>query len=487
MKRYFLMKALLVVFIGVSVSCKKGFKELNTNPNTSEHVLPQNLLAPALVETVSANMRRSQNLTNELMQVTVNMGDTDGKIFRYDIRKNVADYLWNSWYRQLTNFKDIYTFAEEINSSDENTKGYMGISLVCQSWVYSMLTDTYGDVPYFNSNKAKEGIMMPAFDKQKDIYLDIFDKLEQANQLLKEGTNILATSDPVYGGNVANWRKFSNSLYLRLLLRVSAKGEVAEFAIAKIKEIVDEKPGEYPIIGSNAESAILRWTGVAPYNSPFATWKPADWYNPKTASFFVDRLVDWGDPRLAKWVTLSEGEYAGVESGYAEGTAPRARSYMPTALQSEPLLGNIMNFAEIQFILAEAASREWITARIPSFYYQSGITNAIALWGFTASPEYLNNGEFVWDDDYSLEQKLEMIHQQKYYALFFTDVQSWLEYRRTGHPVLPKGAGLKNNKVMPARLNYPIYVQATNGDNYAKAVAAQGPDEIYTQVWWQKP
>src|SRR5690606_15837779 len=118
---------------------------------------------------------------------------------------------------------------------------------------------------------------------------------------------------------------------------------------------------------------------------------------------------------------------------------------------------------------------------------QSGITNAIALWGFTASPEYLNNGEFVWDDDYSLEQKLEMIHQQKYYALFFTDVQSCLEYRRTGHPVLPKGAGLKNNKVMPARLNYPIYVQATNGDNYAKAVAAQGPDEIYTQVWWQKP
>jgi hypothetical protein len=82
---------------------------------------------------------------------------------------------------------------------------------------------------------------------------------------------------------------------------------------------------------------------------------------------------------------------------------------------------------------------------------------------------------------------MEMIHLQKYYALFMTDLQQWFEYRRTGHPLLPKGPGLENGGIMPARLVYPVYVQAANPVNYKAAVAAQGPDEIFTNVWWQRP
>jgi hypothetical protein len=82
---------------------------------------------------------------------------------------------------------------------------------------------------------------------------------------------------------------------------------------------------------------------------------------------------------------------------------------------------------------------------------------------------------------------MERIHKQKYYALFLTDMQQWFEYRRTGHPILPKGAGLKNGGVMPARMTYPVYVQSTNPTNYKLAVTRQGADQISTQVWWQKP
>jgi hypothetical protein len=92
-----------------------------------------------------------------------------------------------------------------------------------------------------------------------------------------------------------------------------------------------------------------------------------------------------------------------------------------------------------------------------------------------------------WDDSETFDQKMEKIHLQKYYALFLVDMQQWFEYRRTGHPVLPKGTGLKNNGIMPARMTYPVYVQSTNPTNYKLAVAEQGPDEISTQVWWQKP
>ncbi len=461
-------------------SCTKDFVEINTNPNTSEFALPQALLPRAITEVVSANMNRSQRITNELMQVSVNMGDTEGKFFRYEVRTGEADYLWNAWYTQLTNFKDVYKGGEDnLNNS------YMGISLICQAWVYSLLTDTYGDVPYFNSNKAKEGIYLPAFDRQREIYEDLFLKLEQANELLKAESKIVPTSDPIYGGDIKKWRKFGNSLYLRLLLRVSGKTELN--AIAKIKEIVDTKASDYPLISSNDESAILSWTGTAPYVSPFASWRTGDWAGPKLASFFVDNLNERSDPRISKWATLYQGEYAGVPSGYAPGQAPEGKSSFLAALQKEPLLGNIMNYAEVQFILAEAAAKGWITSKNAKMSYETGISSAITLWGHTVPAGYMGFQKVKWEDSYDLETKMELIHMQKYYALFFTDLQQWFEYRRTGHPVLPKGAGLENGGIMPARLNYPVYIQSANGVNYQNAVASQGEDKISTLVWWQKP
>lgn len=182
-------------------------------------------------------MSRTRSLTNELMQVTVLMGDIEGRIFRYDIRKSVADYLWNNWYVQLTNFKDMYETAQTLYTveSDKTYNTYMGISLICQCWVFSMLTDTYGDIPYTEACQGKKGILTPVFDRQEDIYTDIFAKLEQANELLANGSDLpedQVICDPLFQGNALKWRKLSNSLYLRLLLRVSGKEE--ETAAAKL-------------------------------------------------------------------------------------------------------------------------------------------------------------------------------------------------------------------------------------------------------------
>lgn len=479
MKRY-ITYTLLLILTAFSFSCKDDFKELSVNPNTSDQVLPSALLAPALVDVVSANMSRSRRIANELMQVTVDMGDTDGKIFRYEIRKSEADYLWNAWYTQLTNFNDIYS-----GGKDNLSNGYMGIARICQAWIFSMLTDTYGDVPYFNANKGKDGNITPPFDRQKDIYQDIFTKLEEANELLKDTTRVAASSDPVFNGMTTKWRKFGNSLYLRLLLRVSGKQDLD--AVSKIKEMIDTNPSNYPVMGSNDDSAILRWTGVSPLVTPFTDLRDADWYTPKMASFFVDNLVEWGDPRIAGWVTKSNGEYAGIQSGYKVGETPEGRSSLVTALKSSPLMGNIMNYSELQFILAEAAARGWITSKSAQSCYENGISSGITLWGYTMPANYLQGASVMWDNNFSLDDKLELIQVQKYYSLFFTDLQSWFEYRRSGHPNLPIGPGVGNNGIMPARLNYPVYVQSTNPENYKAAIAAQGADDISTQVWWQKP
>ncbi|TWR30269.1 SusD/RagB family nutrient-binding outer membrane lipoprotein [Mucilaginibacter pallidiroseus] len=461
-----------------TTSCTKDFKELSVNPNAVEKPLPQALLAQSITDIVATNMNRSQRIQNELMQVTVNMGDGDGKIFRYDVRKAEADYLYRNWYLELTNLNDVYRGGVETASPT-----YQAIALICRSWVFSLLTDTYGDVPFTEANQGKDGLFTPKFDKQQDIYAGMFAQLEEANTLLKTGANVASSSDPLFGGNAAKWRKFGNSLYLRLLLRVSAKTELN--TPAKITEMIDTNPANYPVMASNDDSAILKWTGVSPYVSPFATWRPADWYTPKLASFFVDNLNEWSDPRIGRWATLADGEYAGIPSGYQPGQAPPSKSTLLTSLQTEALLGNVMNYSELQFILAEAAAKGW-TTKSAKTYYETGATNAISLWNLTVPTGYLGFQKVKWDDTYTLDQKMELIHKQKYYALFFTDLEQWFEYRRTGHPVLPTGPGFLNGGKMPARLSYPTYVQTSNTANYNAAVAAQGADDINTKVWWQK-
>jgi hypothetical protein len=513
--------AVLIMFSIMLTSCTKGFEKMNTDPNNISVAKPGQLLAPAIVNVLANNLIRNRNFTNELMQVSIEPSDAEGRIFRYDIRSNVGDGLYNGWYSELTNIKDVYKLSSDSTKATYN-RYYMGVSLILQVWVHSLITDTFGDVPYFQSNKGRDSLnFTPAFDPQKDIYLDMFNKLEQANILLaaipRNSTEIIdPVSDPVYHGDRTKWRKFGNSLYLRLLLRLSGKAEVASTVISKIKDIVDLRSSDYPIMANNAESAVVKWTGTAPYTSPLGVIRPTDYDGPGLVSFFIDNLVNWNDPRIDatgtyvpgtinRWgIAPNGGRYFGLPGGYAPGTNPVMGSWFYSntsarSLQSDSSTGILMNFAEEQLILAEAAVKGWISGSATS-YYNSGALNSITYWlpnwptvinSQTGLPNdivtYLNAADMQLSDTLSLDEKMERIHLQKYYALFLVDLQQWFEYRRTGHPHLPTGAGLVNGGVMPARLVYPVYLQSTNPTNYAIAVQRQGPDVISTQVWWQKP
>ncbi|HEX8330479.1 MAG TPA: SusD/RagB family nutrient-binding outer membrane lipoprotein [Hymenobacter sp.] len=485
LKRLFLL-LLAAAGLATAPSCTQGFEEMNINPNQNPNVIPETLLGPALTDLVKRNMDRAFRITNELMQVHVSRQDND-EFHRYVIQPSEADYMWNGWYTQLTDFRDMYASATAVKS---NT--FMGIARICEVWTFSLLTDTFGDVPYSEAIQGRSGQLQPKFDRQEDIYRDLFTKLEEANELLKTNVNLTADQaqlDPLFQGNALKWRKFGNSLYLRLLLRVSNRTEAVANGLspqAKLRDLVNTNAANYPLIANNAESAIMRWTGTAPYQSPFQTYRTADFVSSSSMSeFFINNLVEWNDPRLPKWATLSNGTYEGIPSGYLPNQIPVGKSTYPAALMTEPLLGNILNYPEVQLLLAEAALRGWISGDAKA-YYETGATNGITLWGFAVPAAFLTNADVKWEPTSTFDTKLDQIHLQKYYALFFTDFQQWFEYRRTGHPVLPLGPGLKNNRQMPARLNYPLYVQSLNQLNYQAAVADQGPDDLNTKVWWQQ-
>jgi hypothetical protein len=528
MRKQLFIACMVLMAVPTLYSCKKGFDKLNVDPINILHTTSDKLLAPALVNSVAAGMIRNRSFTNELMQVTVSQSDGDNTVFRYAFRNSMSDYLWNAWYLQLTNFKQVDSLARGYGKDSSINFSYQGIGKIGKVWLFSMLTDIYGDIPYFHALQGDSDYVhpnvTPAFDRQKDIYLDLFNQLEEANTLLSKGDTIVVSSDPVYKGDITKWRKFANSLYLRLLLRISGKTEVQQQCISKIKQIV-ENPFQYPIFQSNADCARVLWNGgnstTDPYTNPYVTGvRVQDFRGPAICRFFLQNLVDWTDPRYVPGTPYGSGSigrlgiaqaagggWFGVPSGYEPGKGDTKGCYFQSydntstggiwSLQQNPWTGIIMQYAEVQFILAEATVKGWITGDAKTYWHQ-GIASAINYW-VPAFPEsitsthfithlaFLGNTSTIWDDADLLEDKMQKIHLQKYYALFCTDLQQWFEYRRTGHPVLPKGDGLQNGGVMPARLVYPVYVQAANPVNYKNAVAVQGADEISTNVWWQRP
>src|SRR5690606_39533165 len=114
-------KNIVTAFITVMLfgACTKDFKELNTDPNSSEKALPEYLMARAIRESVSNNMSRTRTLTNELVQVTVNTLVETNRIFRYDIANILSKTHCNKWYLKLTNYKDMYDITDYNNVSND--------------------------------------------------------------------------------------------------------------------------------------------------------------------------------------------------------------------------------------------------------------------------------------------------------------------------------------------------------------------------------
>ncbi|TXK48074.1 SusD/RagB family nutrient-binding outer membrane lipoprotein [Pontibacter qinzhouensis] len=471
---------LLLALLGcLGFSCTDDFEEINTDPNRIDKISPGTLLNPIIYEMASFNTSRSDNFTFNLMQVALPYPSVAGGVHRYDVNENAGNSTWNTYYRWLSNIKEMRAAAGA--SSDPN---YEAIALTLNAWTYSLLTDSFGDVPMEEAVRGDEQIFRPAFNTQQEVYTKILGDLETANRLFDTTRPMIYGTDILFNNSVASWRRFCNSLRMRLLLRVSKRTEMN--AMAHLAEMVS-KPEEYPVFTSNEQAAILKITGIAPNVSPwgraidFTTFRAA-------ASFFVDNLVAFNDPRLPRFTTQarsSDGQstigYKGIPSGY--NGSDSQFDYLPSnvniALVTAPMISVIMTYAEVEFIKAELALAGVITADAKA-HYENGVKAAVEQWGLTLPATYFENPATAFDNT------LERLMLQKYYALYFNDYQQWFEYRRTGLPVLPKGEDLLNNGMMPVRFRYPTTVVTNNNANYKKALESMGTDDINTKVWWER-
>ncbi|MEJ7738435.1 MAG: SusD/RagB family nutrient-binding outer membrane lipoprotein [Chitinophagaceae bacterium] len=475
-KKWMIAAVVLTAFFS---SCTKNFEKINTDPNRIDQISPGTLLNPIIYNVAGFNMGRSDDITFNLMQVALPFPSASGGLHRYDLTENAGNSTWNTYYQWLNNIKEMYNAAVKIN--DPN---YQAIALTLNAWIYANLTDCFGDVPIREASKGDEGILHPAFDTQKDIYTSLLANLDSANNLFITTKSMIYGTEILYGNNVTKWKKFCNSLHLRLLLRLTKRTEFD--AYGQIKAIIDN-PAKYPVFTSNDDAAILRLSGITPLTSPWG--RPVDFTSYRAAGkFFLDSLNALNDPRRARFATQARSAngstpigYLGIPSGYSGSESQF--NYIPSnvnqALVTAPMICILMSYAEVEFIKAEL-EYNYSNHALAGSAYEKGVKAAIEQWSAVMPADYFTNVNAAYNNT------LSRIMLQKYYALFFTDYQSWFEYRRTKLPALPITEGMRNNQQMPVRFKYPIAVRTNNPANYQKAVSSMGGDDINTKVWWEK-
>lgn len=484
----------LVLLVSLLFSCTEGFDELNTDPNRPKEITPGVMLGQVQYRIVNSSINAARSFTHELMQVDAPRSSTGGGgLHRYIVTPGAG--VWSGFYNNLNDIQDIYTIADRLKENN-----YKAISLVYKSWAYSILTDLYGDVPYSQANQAAEGILKPGFDTQKSIYISILSDLETANSLFDETKALTYAGDMLYNANalsggrnagILKWKKFANSLRLRLLLRISKRN--GEINVDQQIAAILANPTANPVFTSNADEAIFRYPGTFPYYNPFFNARQVDWRDGNYfTKFFLDKLNGDNDPRRAVWSTpiTANGAsvYQGIDSGYpttVEYAVGRNSSYTD-ALKTLPQLGVMMPYAEVEFIKAELALKGFATGKTPKAHYDAGITASMAQWGATMPAGYLQQTGVAYNAAATTDKQLEQIMVQKYYAFFFVDYQAWFEKRRTGYPVLPRGAGIPAENKFPSRIPYPTYLQSLNPEALAAAVTSMGGDDSDTKVWWEK-
>lgn len=481
--KYISIFAALTIWGATLGSCS-NFEELNQNPNQVSYgnIKPTKLLQNIIYSGNWVVYYRSWRLNSELMQYSVQTNALEHAA-NYEIKANDPLQLWNGLYRWASNANHMYSIAAA--QGDYNC---MAIALTMKVYYAEYITAIFGDIPYSEAFKWAEGVSHPAFDTQEQIYSRMLLELEEANALYDTSAELdYPSRDLLYNGDLNKWQKFTNSLRMRLLMRVSRTTEID--AAAQIRKMLSD-PQKYPMFESNSDAAILYFSGVNPFFNQFGTMGSTDPMNQNTrlGKTLTDILNAVSDPRRPYYADINSSEYEGLLSGQnADYIAENLGSTVTYAksLSANTSPSTLMNYAELLFIKAEAAWRGMIDADAQT-YYEAAVTASVRQYcgeDFQITAMLANTAA-------KYNGTLLQIMQQKYVAQFLVGYEAWCDYRRTSLPEMPKGPAMGNRDIygaptLPTRFVYPAVTQTTNYDNYRQAVDRMGgEDNMLNMVWW---
>lgn len=494
-----------VVAAAIMASCTHNFEEINTNPNTMVlgDLNPYGVFEATFYNFGKSHTSVAYTYCNELVQFTA-CSSTSSNFHRYNFTNSSVENIWNSYGQFAANADHMIQQGEK-----KNEPAAVAVAKTLKVLFLSVATDIFGDIPCSEAFRGAEGITTPVFDSQKDVYTYFFEELEDANNIYASApTFAKPTIDLMYGGDMALWRKFNNSLYMRLLMRVSGRPEMN--SAAKLQEMVNNAT-KYPVISSNSESATIKNTGIDPY---YNNYRPSEVTKQTfTSRYITNQFINMCeltgaltelDPRLSTMASSpsSDADWLGVNGG---GTLTEMKEEVSYAsyVNYEVLVRDaapvwILDYSETQFILAEAALKGYISGgdSAARTYYEKALRASCEKWADLVQYSkrqyaitearilaFINGNLAGWDTH---SNKEELIANQKFLSLYWVGFEAFNEIRRTGYPVLKIGNGCSyNNYEFPQRLVYPVNTVGSNPANVKVALDRMGGDNtMRTPVWW---
>ena len=355
----------------------------------------------------------------------------------------------------------------------------IAVARILKVYIFSILTDLYGDIPYFKALKGDNGVV--AYDKQQDIYTDFFKELDAAVAQFDGGNTI--QGDILFGGNEGKWKKFANSIHLLLALHLSK----IDAATGKTEF---NKALTAGVLGAG-ETITLTFPGgnfLSPIYNYYDVTKRFDYAVTKT---MTDWLANTSDPRAATHIygTSSIGFPYGLSRGDAVAFANANTKYAQLMKGADSSLATdpfpVLMSSEIFLARSEAASRGW-TAEDPVALYATGIQESLKFWKVydaTSYANYMANANI----DLSTGNALQKICTQEWVSHYPAGVRGWVDWRRTGYPALaPAPAGVFPN--IPRRFGYgpnEYSYNPTNTTNAGNQYNVNGDaNSQYGRIWW---
>jgi hypothetical protein len=220
-----------------------------------------------------------------------------------------------------------------------------------------------------------------------------------------------------------------------------------------------------------------------------------------SSDVLLQQLQQRNDPRLPAYFEPAEntGTFVGRPFGQnavnANALDPDNVSQLSRVVLSPDFPGILMDFAEVNFILAEAAQRGASVEGTAESFYNNGIRASIEFWDaqrrrITTTATAVTTAQidaYIAANPYNAGNWKQSIGVQKWIALYMQGFQGWFEWRRldfTGVLKMPVDSPLIDINQVPVRRIYPPDEQTLNGSNYRSAVQLQGPDTFTTKVWW---
>ncbi|MNQ34259.1 Susd and RagB outer membrane lipoprotein [compost metagenome] len=468
MKKYLLIISSLFI---ASCTSDESFENLNRDPNNPTQVSSEALFTSATKSLF--NQMESTNVNTNVFRLFSQYWTETTYIdeSNYDLNtRKIADNHWSEMYRDV-----LYDLQNAKSLATTDTQKAMASVLEVYTW--QQMVDTYGDIPYF---EALQGSVepSPAYDDDALIYADLLKRIDDATAKLNSGSAGYTGADIMYHGDIAKWKKFANSVKLKLAMRMAD----ADNATAQTAAQQAVAAG---VLASNDDNATLVYLPTTPNTNPL--W--VDLVQTGRSDFVIaNTVVDYmntlADPRRAIYFddNLGDGVYKG--GPYGKINTFGNFSHIGDVMHEPTFRGVLLDFSEVQFLLAEAVERGYSVGGTAASHYTAGITASMTDWGVadTDITAYLAKPSVAYGTATGTWRQ--KIGFQFWLAMYNRGFEGWCVYRKFDAPTM--NVADQSKLPVPNRYTYPLAEPTLNKSNYDIAIVAIGGDELSTKVFWDK-